>query len=134
MSKVTNMQDYYKHIQQTGKLRTPGHAQRWSTAVLKTLGMNLDRSTKKRLAETLPAELADPLTRVFWLLHFRDTNLSSREFLNQVSRRSGNTDIDFARYPTVAVFGGLKGLIDLELSKQISQILSPEVRQLWHQA
>jgi len=134
MTQATSMTDFYEHVQQIGKLRTPNHAQRWSTAVLKTLGLNLDRGTKKQLAKTLPPELAEALTRIFWLAHFRNTNLSSHEFLDMVSRRSGNTDTNFARYPTIAVFGGLKELITPELNQQVTQTLSPEVSQMWQQA
>jgi uncharacterized protein (DUF2267 family) len=136
MTQVTSIDltAFYKGVQQSGKLRTVSHAQRWSKAVLNTLGLNLDRKTKEQLAKALPADLAEHLTRVFWLLHFRDPQLSRAEFLDQVSRRSGNTDTDFARYPTAAVFSHVKGLIDANLSEQVAQALSPEVRQLWQQS
>jgi len=117
-----------------GKLRTPQHARRWSTAVLKTLGINLDGRTKKKLAKALPEELADDLTRVFWLLHFRNSNLSSHEFQNQVARRSGNTDPDFARYPVLAVFHGVKEMIGSDTRQAVAKSLSPEVRELWENA
>lgn len=134
MSRANDLSDFYSHVQQSGKLRTPAHAQRWSNAVLKTLGLNLDRRTKRKMADALPEELADALNRVFWLIHFRNTGLTGDEFLNQVSRRSGNTDADFARYPTVAVFGGLKRMIGPDLADRVAQSLSPEVSQLWNQA
>ncbi|MCP4415395.1 MAG: DUF2267 domain-containing protein [Chloroflexi bacterium] len=131
---MTNLTSYYQMIQAEGNLRTPQHAQRWSTAVLKTLGFNLDNRTKKRLAKALPKELAIDLTRVFWLLHFRNSNLSSHEFQNQVSRRSGNSDPNFAKIPISAVFNGVKGLVDNEMQTAVSQSLSPEVRSLWDKA
>lgn len=126
--------DYFSHIQKAGKLRTPGHAQRWSRAVLKTLGLNLDRGTKKKLAKALPAELADDLNRVFWLLHFRNAGLTQYEFLNQVARRAGNTDPDFARYPVTAVFHQIKAIVGQDVSNQVAETLSPEMRQMWQEA
>ena len=125
---------FYEYVQTKGDLRTPDHARRWSAAVLKTLGLNLDRGTKKQLAKALPEELAEPLMRVFWLAHFRDTNLSSHDFLNQVARRSGNSDPEFARIPVTAVFGGIKRLIDDKTSARVADSLSPEVRKLWQRA
>lgn len=129
-----DLQEYYQHVQTMGKLRTLPHARRWSTAVLQTLGLNLDGRTKQQLAKALPEELGEALTRVFWLLHFRNTNLSSHDFQAQVARRSGNTDPFFARYPILAVFRGVKSMIDPELSKKVANTLSPEVRELWEKA
>lgn len=129
-----DLTDFYRNVQQAGKLPTASHAQRWSRAVLNTLGLHLDRKTKKQLARALPADLAEALIRVFWLLHFRDPQLSRADFLDQISRRSGNTDTEFARFPTTAVFRQVKSLINPDLSDQVAQTLSPEVRQLWQQA
>lgn len=129
-----DLTDYFAYIQKVGKLRTPAHAQRWSRAVLKTLGINLDRGTKKKLAKALPAELADDLNRVFWLLHFRNTGLTQYDFLNQVARRAGNTDPDFARYPATAVFHQLKAIVGQDVSSQVAKTLSPEMRQMWEAA
>lgn len=129
-----NLTDYFAYIQNVGKLRTPGHAQQWSRAVLKTFGINLDRGTKKKLAKALPAELAGDLTRVFWLAHFRNTGLTQYDFLNQVSRRAGNTDPDFARYPVTAVFHQIKAIVGQDLSSQVAKTLSPEMRQMWEAA
>lgn len=125
---------YYEYVQKNGKLRSLAHAQRWSTAVLKTLGFNLDKANKKALAQALPEPLAHDLTRVFWLVHFQNKNLLAADFFAQVARRSGNTDTDFARYPTTAVFGAVKGLIDPSLTQRIAQALSPEMREIWEQA
>ncbi len=130
----SNLEQYYTFVQTNGKLRSMDHAQRWSTAVLKTLGFNLDKRVKKDLAGALPKELAHDLTRIFWLVHFRHTTISRSEFLDQAARRSGNTDVAFARYPTTAVFAGVKGMIDRQLADRVAESLSPEVRELWQQA
>ena len=131
---MADLTSYYQTVQSKGSLLTPQHAQRWSTAVLKTLGFNLDGRTKKRLADALPQELGDDVKRVFWLLHFRNSNLSSHEFQNQVSRRSGNSDPRFAKMPILAVFNGVKALVDNNLQKAVADSLAPEVRELWEQA
>ena len=128
------LKTYYEHVMVAGKLRTLDHAKTWSDGVLKTFGIALDRGTKKALANRLPKELADSLTNVFWLLHFRDPNQSSEEFLQRAARRSGNSDAEFARYPTQAVFGGLQIFIDDDLDERIAQTLSPKLRQLWQQS
>jgi uncharacterized protein (DUF2267 family) len=125
---------FYQYVKEEGNLRTVDHAHRWSAATLKTLGLNLDRGTKKKLAAALPDELAESLTRVFWLLHFRNPNLSSLEFQRQVARRSGHTDARFARYPVMAVFGGVKQMIDADLEREVAETLSPELREMWQQA
>lgn len=131
---TAELTDFFRQVQEMGKLRTPAHAQRWTTAVLKTLALNLDRGTKNQLARALPPPLAEPLTRVFWLLHFRNSNLSSYDFQKEVAKRSGHTDAHFARFPILAVFHGLKELVDPQVSKYVAQSLSPEVRELWQQA
>ena len=134
MANGTDLQSYFTQVQTMGSLRTEMHAKRWSTAVLKTLGFNLDGRTKKQLAKALPEELGVDVTRVFWLLHFQDKTLSQQEFLNQVSRRSGNTDWQFAKIPTTAVFRSVKKMIDKDLSDVIADSLSPEVSALWKNA
>lgn len=131
---MIDLNSYYQTIQSNGNLRTPQHAQHWSSAVLKTLGFNLDKRTKKRLAKALPKELAVDLTRIFWLAHFRNSNLSLHEFQNEVSRRSGNSDPNFAKTPITAVFSSIKTLIDSDTAKAVSDSLAPEVRELWEKA
>ena len=128
------LSQFYETVRIGGKLRTDEHARRWSTGVLKTFGLCLDRKSKKALAKCLPDELADSLTGVFWLLHFRDPSMSSEEFLLRVARRSGNTDAEFAYYPTVAVFGAIRQFIDSDLENRISEALSQEVQELWKEA
>lgn len=129
-----NMTQYYEYLTEAGNLRTVAHAERWSRGVLGTLGTVLDRGTKKALSRALPQELSSALGNVFWLLHFPDSNLSADEFQNRVARRSGNSDKVFARFPTLAVFGGIKQMIDSELSERVAKNLSPELRELWQQA
>lgn len=128
------LDDFYRHVQKEGKLITEAHARRWADGVLRTLGINLDRGTKKKLANALPEELASSLTRVFWLLHFRNPNLTSAQFQQMAARRSGNTDADFAYFPTVAVFGGIKRMIGEELRHEVADHLAPEIRNLWQKA
>jgi uncharacterized protein (DUF2267 family) len=134
-SEDKKLDDYYRHIQSVGNVRTLDHAKRWSDGVLKTLGTSLHRKVKKDLAKSLPSELAQSLNGVFWLLHFHDPTLSSHEFLRRAGRRSGNSNFEFARYPTLAVFGGLKIFAaDNDLEKEIAEDLSPDIRNLWEQA
>lgn len=131
---MADLNSYYQTVQNKGSLRTPDHARRWSTAVLKTLGFNLDGRTKKRLAKALPKELGDDVKRVFWLAHFQNNQLTSHDFQNQVSRRSGNSDPQFARTPILAVFHGVKALVDNSTQQAVADSLSPEVRELWEKA
>ncbi len=125
---------FYQGVQKGGKLRTDEHARRWTRGVLKTLGVNLPGKTKRKLARELPEALAQSLTGVFWLLHFRNPKLSSKEFQQAVARRSGNSDAQFARFPILAVFGGVKQIINQDLQREVAQSLSPDVRALWEEA
>jgi len=126
--------NYYAQIQTQGLLLTPEAAKHWSEAVLRTLSLNIDRRTKKRLAKTFPDVLAADLTRTFWLLHFRDHNKSRQDFLTDVAKRSGNTDTAFARNPTKAVFHELKSIAGDEVSDAVGDSLAPDVSQLWQEA
>jgi uncharacterized protein (DUF2267 family) len=129
-----SLEGYYEHVLNNGKLRSLEHARLWSTGVLKTLGTTLDRGTKRALAKSLPDELADSLKGVFWLLHFRDPELSSHEFRRRAARRSGNSDAEFAHFPTLAVFSGLRPYLDDDLDARIVDALSPEIREMWQEA
>jgi uncharacterized protein (DUF2267 family) len=60
--------------------------------------------------------------------------MSKEEFLLRAARRSGNTDAEFAYYPALAVFGGIKQFIDSDLEDRISKALSQEVQELWQEA
>ncbi|MFW6097815.1 MAG: DUF2267 domain-containing protein [Chloroflexota bacterium] len=134
MTESKQLEDFYNYVQECGKLRTEVHAKRWTDGVLRTLGVNLDRGTKKKLSEALPEELASSLTRVFWLLHFRNPQLTREEFQGMVARRSGNTDADFAYFPTRAVFGGLKRLVNEDLQREVADNLAPDIAALWQEA
>ena len=129
-----DLSGYYQKIQQNGHLPTTAVAQSWNEAVLRTLGLNLDRKTKKRLGNALPEELAYYLKRTFWLLHFRDHNKSSEEFLQEVARRSGSSDPDFARTPTEAVIHEVKVFVGEDISDAVADSLAPELSELWQQA
>jgi uncharacterized protein (DUF2267 family) len=129
-----NLNQFYQDVQKVGKLRTEEHARLWTVGTLKTLGINLDRRTKRQLARALPDGLAEPLTDVFWLLHFRNSQLRREDFQRAVARRSGNTDAQFARFPILAVFGGVKQMINQDLQREVAKSLAPEVRELWEQA
>ena len=133
-SNGADLTGYYKRVEENGHLRTEEIAQQWSTAVLRALGMNLDGGTKKDLAKTLPDELAFDLTRKFWLLHFRDKNKPRDVFLKEVARMSGNTDVQFAVYPTRAVFHEVKGYAGEEVTNDVAESLSPEISALWQEA
>jgi uncharacterized protein (DUF2267 family) len=130
----TDLNDYYATIKELGKLRTTGHAARWSEATLHTLALNLDKGSKKKLLKALPQELSDQLKRKFWLLHFRDKSITTLEFQKMVARRAGNTDEVFARYPIVATFHGLKGLLDDSVNDNVAETLAPELSQMWQDA
>ncbi len=133
-SNGTDLAGYYQRVEKNGELRTESNAQQWSTAVLRALGTNLDRRTKKRLAKALPDELAFNLTRKFWLLHFRDKNKPRSLFLKEVARMSGNTDAQFAKLPTTAVFHELKAYAGEDVSNDVAEALAPEISALWQEA
>jgi uncharacterized protein (DUF2267 family) len=134
MTQDANLDNFYQAVQRAGKLRTEEHARRWTAATLKTLGINLDGRTKRRLARALPEDLKRWLTDIFWLVHFRNGGLSAAEFLKRVARRAGNSDFQFAPFPVSAVLGGVKQLIDEDLQREVAEALSPEVRELWQQS
>lgn len=133
-SNGSDLASYYQNIEKNGYLRTADNAEQWSTAVLRALGTNLDRRTKKKLAKTLPEELAFDLTRKFWLLHFRDKTKERDEFLKEVARMSGNTDAQFAIHPTRAVFHEIKHYAGPEVSDDVAESLAPEISTLWQEA
>jgi uncharacterized protein (DUF2267 family) len=128
------LDDFYRQVQRTAQLHTLGHARRWTAGVLKTLGLNLAGRTKRAVARALPAELAASLKGVFWLVHFRNRQLTGRQFLQQAARRSGHSDAEFARLPTLAVFAGLRTFLDSETQEDVARSLSPELRELWEGA
>jgi uncharacterized protein (DUF2267 family) len=129
-----DLSGYYQNIQQNARLLRAYQAQTWSEAVLRTLSLNLDRGTKKKLGDALPDELAFQLERTFWLLHFRDKNKPAYDFLNEIARRGGNTDAEYARTPTLAVFREIKNLAGEDVSKHVADALAPELSELWQKA
>ena len=130
----TDLNAFYDHVQQTGNLRTPMHAQRWTRAVLQTLGLNISGAAKKALKAGLPEELAGHVGRVFWVFNFRDENMTALYFQDRVGRRAGNTDKVFAKFPTQAVFGAVRGMISSDTDSKVADSLSPELRKLWESA
>lgn len=133
-TKIDSLDTFYDHVREAGKLRQRKHAERYTNAVLRTLGLYLKGGAKKSLANSLPDELSTQFTRAFFLAHFPDKTLSWAEFCKMVARRSGNSDGQFARIPTRAVFQGLQALIDDDTSRQVAEALSPEVQAEWKQA
>ena len=125
---------YYQHIQEEARLRTEPHAERWSTAVLNTLGLYVDKGTRKTLAAALPDELSADLRKKFWLAHFRDEEMTKEDFLERVGRRAGNTDHQFAAVPTTAVFRNVKTFISDDVNKQVADSLAPAVSEMWQGA
>lgn len=130
----TALQGYYDFVQDRASLRSPDHARRWSSAVLRTMGFNLSGGTRKSLSRELPKELGSELSRGFKLLSFFDGGKPADEFFKEVARRSGNSDPQFARTATTAVFGGLKQTIDADLSRKVGNSLPREVGRLWDEA
>lgn len=129
-----DLSGYYQNIQENAHLLRTYQAETWSKAVLRTLGLNLDRGTKKKLGDALPEDLAFQLERAFWLLHFRDKNKSAHDFLNEISRRGGNTDPQYASRPTLAVFHEIKNLAGEDVNKDVADALAPELSELWQKA
>lgn len=134
-TKIDSVEAYYQQVLDKGSLRTIDHAVRWSNGTLQMLGINLGGKTKRSLARALPEILQDQLRFVFMPVFFRDTNISLRDFCNKVARRSrASSDPDLAKIPVLAVFSGLKGLIDSDLANQIRDDLSPELSKAWDDA
>ncbi len=131
---MSDLNNYYEQVLSNGSLRTPDHAQRWSQAVLQTLGLNLQRSVKKSLGSALPEELNSQLYGVFWLLNFRNEEMSALDFQERVAKRAGNSDKLFARLPTVAVFGAVKTMVGDKVANQVADDLAPELKNLWQGA
>ncbi len=136
VKEISSLEDYFTHVQNSGKLLTINHAVNWSDATLQMLGVNLSGRVKKALKNALPDPLSFQLGRVFWVAHFRDLNMPAREFATRVARRSrASSDPDFAAMPIKAVFGGLKSLInDDDLVEKIRDDLSPELSVIWESA
>ncbi len=134
ITQTTGLDAYYNAIQTGGNLLAPAEAQRWSAAVLKTLGLNLSGGAKKQLKKALPEELAYNAGRVFRLAHFRDKTLPREEFLKECARRAGATDPIFARHSVTAVFHALKEMLDDDAIQTITDDLAPEISRMWQEA
>lgn len=131
---ATAVDSYYQHIMQLGSLRTPAHAVRVNEAVLRALGFNLSRGVRRDLGKALPAELGRELTRGWRLIHFRNRNITFRQFAQSVARMSGNTDPQHAEHVMSVVFSQLKRLVDDDLVREVARDLSPELRSVWTSA
>ncbi len=131
---ANNLDHYYETVLNRGKILSDKQAKAWSKAVLTTMGIDMSRGLKKELAQALPEELGEQLGRIFWLLHFRNTNVTAAEFQEAVARRSGHSDQHFAKVPITAVFHALKQLINSDLSDKVADDLSPELREIWKNA
>lgn len=134
MTQDNELINFYQNVQREGKLRTEEHARRWTVATLRMLGVALDGRTKRRLARALPRELGKWLTDVFWLVHFRNPNLSQDRFVKRVARRAGNTDYQFAPFPIKAVLRSVRQMLNEDLQREVAEALSPEMRELWQQS
>lgn len=131
---TNNLDQYYETVQEKGKILSDTQAKAWSKAVLNTMGLDMSRGLKKDLAKALPDELGEQLGRLFWLIHFRNTNVTLAEFSEAIARRSGHSDQHFAKVPITAVFHALKQLVNTDLSNKVADDLSPELREIWKNA
>ncbi len=128
------LDSFYAEVVRRGNMRSADQAALVSSAVLHTLGFNLSGGVKRELAHALPEHLARQLTRGWRLIHFRNTYLPLEKFAADVGLHSGNTDPQYARMATAAVFGQIKRLISDDVSRRVAKDLSPEVRDLWNSA
>lgn len=133
-NQALTLQSFYQNVESDGRLRTPSHAERWTEAVLRTMGFNLTGGTKRDLAKALPEELSRQLTRGWKLINLQNPRLSQAAFLKEVALRSGNTDEDYARKATTAVFHNLKQFIDADLQRDVARSLPRAVGELWTEA
>lgn len=131
MSQAKSLESFYSYVQANGSLLSNDHAVRWTRATLQTLGLNMSGRAKRQFASALPRELSDNLNDVWWLFNFRNTNQSAIDFQQRVARRAGNTDKEFARLPIQAVFGGIRQMVDSNVSDRVANDLSPELRAMW---
>ncbi|MEZ4518988.1 MAG: DUF2267 domain-containing protein [Chloroflexota bacterium] len=133
-NQAMTLQSFYVNVEDDARLRTPAHAERWTEAVLRTMGFNLGGGTKKDLANALPDELAHELKRGWKLINLHNPRLSQTDFLKEVARRSGNTDKAYARTATTAVFRNLKQFLDTDLTREVARSLPKDVATLWEEA
>lgn len=130
----TNLDSYFALIKEKGAMISEGQARRWSEAVLRMLGLQMGKSGKKALSDSLPEELSHDLNRVFRLMHFRNTNLPLSEFQSMVARRGGASDPQYALMAIEGVFAGVKSIVDKNTIDKVAESLAPELREVWEQA
>ena len=128
------LDSFYLNVENDARLPTAAHAERWTSAVLRTLGFNISGGAKRDLAKALPPELAGQLTRGWKLINLHNPRLKQNAFLKEVALRSGNTDQGYSRLATTAVFRNLKTYIDHNLEREIARSLPEDVSKLWEQA
>lgn len=133
-NQTATLENFYQAVMQSGNLRTPKHATRLTFAVLHTLGFNLSKGVKSKLAKALPKELASDLTRGWRLINIRHKNLPLETFAKDVAMHNGNTDPQYTESAVGIVFKQLKQIIDDDLVREVARDLSPEVRALWNKA
>jgi uncharacterized protein (DUF2267 family) len=131
---AVTLHSFYTNVERDARMRTLSHAERWTEAVLRTMGFNLTGGTKRALGKALPDELASQLTRGWKLINLHNPRLTQAEFFKQAALRSGNTDEDYARIATTAVFRNLKQLIDDDLKREVARSLPRDVGKLWNEA
>ncbi len=129
-----DLNSFYSTVQSVGNLRTEDHAKRWTQAVMQTLGLNISGSAKKKLKNALPKGIGDHLSDVFWLFNFRNTNMTASYFQERVGRRAGNTDREFAKFPTLGVFAAIQEIVSENVSQSVAKSLSPELKEMWEKA
>jgi uncharacterized protein (DUF2267 family) len=134
INQMTTIDAFYNGVAQMGKLPTPAHAARVTSAVLHTLGFNLSGGVKKKLAQALPEVMAHDLRRGWRLINIRHNNLPLRDFLKEVALHSGNTDAQYAEMSTAAVFHHIKRNLDADVSREVARDFSPELRDFWNAA
>ncbi len=133
-NEALTLESFYLNVENDAHLRTVGHAERWTEAVLRTMGFNMGGGTKRDLAKALPDDLSRQLTRGWKLINLHNSRMTQKAFLNEVARRSGNTDSAYARMATLAVFRNLKNYVDDNLERDIARSLPKDVGQLWDEA
>jgi uncharacterized protein (DUF2267 family) len=131
---TATLDSFYNAIMANGMLPTAAHAARQTSAVLRALGFNLSGGVKKKLARSLPEDLARELTRGWRLVNIRHSQLPLRDFLKEIAMHSGNTDAQYAEIATAAVFRQIKHNLDADVSREVARDLSPEVRAFWNAA
>jgi uncharacterized protein (DUF2267 family) len=134
INQTTSLDAFYDGIMINGKLPTPAHAARFTSAVLYTLGFNLSGGVKKKLARSLPEAIARDLTRGWRLVNVRHNQLPLRDFLKDIAMTSGNTDAQYAEMATGAIFRQIKRNLDADVAREVARDLSPEVRAFWNAA